>query len=89
MTEEEYQRLVDQAKSLVVKKHADYQQSVELKDYFPFGHKSYVQMLHVKTLRLRSLAAQSAPPANESVKDSVLDLINYAVFYLAWLEANK
>lgn len=89
MTEEEYQKLIDEAKALVVKKHKDYQNNgVQLYEYFPFGHKSYAQMIHIKATRVRALA-DSHRPTNESVKDTILDLINYAVFYLSWLESNK
>lgn len=69
----------------VVKKHEDYNSLVKLEQYFPFGDKSYVQMLHVKTLRLVSLA-DNPKPNFESAKDSVLDLINYSVFYLDYME---
>lgn len=84
MDRTKYELLVTPAMNLVVKKHEDYNTGVELHDYFPFGDKSYVQMLHVKTLRLRSLVDR---PANfESVKDTLYDLINYSVFYLDFLE---
>lgn len=48
--------------------------------YFPFGLLSYAQMLHTKTQRLNSLAQQSKKPNNESIRDTLLDLINYASF---------
>ena len=50
--------------------------------YFPFGLASYVQMLHVKTQRLVSLTAKAAQgaPNFEGVRDTALDLINYASF---------
>ena len=94
MDSRKYDSLIAKAKSLVVNKAKDYQGSgVKLQDYFPFGDKSYVQMMHVKTLRLRSLVDKEDEPNFESVKDSVLDLINYSVFYLQHLEeveaANK
>lgn len=87
MDSRKYDSLIAKAKSLVVDKAKDYQSSeVKLQDYFPFGDKSYVQMMHVKTLRLRSLVEKEDEPNFESVKDSVLDLINYSVFYLQHLE---
>jgi hypothetical protein len=52
--------------------------------YFPFGHKSYVQMIHVKTQRLVNLIESGVPPENESIDDSLLDLLNYASYYYEW-----
>lgn len=57
------------------------QGSVEIEDYFPFGQESYYQMCHVKLLR-----AKSAIESGGDAKDSILDLINYAVF---WAEAMR
>lgn len=94
MDEFEYLGLIDEAMNLVTAKQQDYQSAastITLADYFPFGHKSYIQMLHTKVTRLRSLAESvdaGETPNFESIKDSVLDLINYAVFYLKYLQEN-
>lgn len=55
-----------------------------IKEYFPFGDKSYVQMIHTKTTRLVSLTKASNQPKHESIEDSLLDLINYASYYYEW-----
>lgn len=75
------------AAQLQLKKSKDYNNGiVKLKDYFPFGLLSYAQMLHTKAMRLNSLASQSmatngdVKPEFESVKDTALDMINYASF---------
>jgi CRISPR/Cas system-associated endonuclease Cas1 len=74
---------------VVVKKHEDYgNDSLGLHAYFPFGLPSYVQMMHVKTQRLVSLAKDKREPNFESVKDSLNDLINYAIFTLDHLEGD-
>lgn len=84
-----YLKLIDPAVVLVIRKHKDYNSGGDdLHGYFPFGDKSYVQMLHTKARRLVSLAQQDSTPNFESVQDTVLDLINYAVFYLEYMEAN-
>jgi len=58
-----------------------------IKDYFPFGAKSYIQMIHVKTKRLVNIAnLTEAEIKNESVKDNLLDLINYASYMYEYLE---
>ena len=55
-----------------------------IKEYFPFGHKSYVQMIHTKTTRLVALLKSDTTPENESIDDNLLDLINYASYYYEW-----
>ena len=88
MDRAKYLSLINPAIVLVVKKSQDYDNggADDLHEYFPFDDKSYVQMLHMKAKRLVSLTKQTAPPNFESAKDSVLDLINYAVFYLDYLD---
>jgi hypothetical protein len=87
MNRSEFLHHVEKNIKLMEKKHEDYQsEGVELKDYFPFGSESYVQMLHVKTTRLVSLVRKEADPNYESIEDTVRDLINYSVFYLDFLE---
>ena len=85
MDRSKYLELISPAIVLVQKKHQDYNKGLELDQYFPFGDASYVQMLHVKQCRLLSLVSTNATENFESKKDTVLDLINYAVFYLAYL----
>lgn len=87
MNKMQYLDLIQPAIDLVVKKHEDYNnESLLLENYFPFEHASYVQMLHIKTLRLVGLTKQQNKPNFENVQDTVLDLINYAVFYLDYLK---
>jgi len=56
-----------------------------LDDYFPFGAKSFCHELHKKTKRLVTLEKAGASPIHESVKDNLLDLINYASYYYEYL----
>ena len=89
MDKERYWGLVIPAMELATRKSQDYQSSfVKLESYFPFADKSYIQMLNVKVLRLISLA-EGKTPNFESMQDTVLDLINYAVFYLDYLEKQR
>tara|TARA_R110002012_G_scaffold5387_1_gene24569 strand:+ start:385 stop:1032 length:648 start_codon:yes stop_codon:yes gene_type:complete len=68
------------AKQIRRKKKSDYQKDeITLEEYFPFGLLSYVQMIHIKSTRLRSLA-QSNNPVNESIEDTLLDMLNYVDF---------
>lgn len=82
------------AHALVIKKSQDYNQGgmkdgreaarADRDNYFPFGHKSYIHMLHTKVQRLISLEAKrdAGQAANfEGTFDTVLDVINYASFF--------
>ena len=57
-------------------------------EYFPFGKKSFVQMIHVKSTRLVSLAKSHTIPQNESIEDNLIDLINYASYYYEWMKGD-
>lgn len=77
---------------LRAKKHQDYQNSdvagakpTPLAEYFPFGLVSHVQMLWIKILRLKNFADRAMvdckdDPNFEGIKDSLMDLCNYASF---------
>lgn len=69
---------------LAIKKSKDYNNGNSMPksraNYFPFGLLSYAQMLHIKSQRLNSLVQQDTIPNNESVRDTLLDMINYATF---------
>lgn len=70
--------------ALRAKKGNDYNSGPTLRDYFPFGHQSYAQMLHVKMLRIHSLLAviaKGGKPNFEGINDTLEDLINYSSFY--------
>lgn len=69
------------------RKGQDYNSSVQLQDYFPMGHLSYFQMMHLKTKRAQSLieVIQSGGEPNfEGLRDTLLDALNYITF---WVEA--
>lgn len=69
---------------IAIKKSEDYNngqgQPTSRAQYFPFGLLSYAQMLHTKSQRLNSVAQQTKAPNNESIRDTLLDMINYATF---------
>ena len=77
-----------QAAKLKDLKEADYQDSsITETDYFPFGHQSYIQMIWTKMMRIRSVAeTENSKPNFESLSDSLVDIINYAAMYSAWLQ---
>jgi hypothetical protein len=61
-------------------KGQDYNTGIRRQDYFPLGLASYAQEIHKKGLRLVSLAKRGGAPNHESVRDTCVDLINYACF---------
>lgn len=81
--------VLEEVMTLFAKKNATYNGGATLESYFPFGLKSYAQMLHVKSQRVVSIAAQGTVPNFESVRDSALDIINYAVFLAMWADTNE
>jgi len=83
-----YLKLIDPAITMVIKKGQDYNSGPTLEEYFPFGELSYTQMVYMKAMRLRSLM-QVPKPNFEGKKDTVLDLINYCVFYLDYLDKQE
>jgi len=81
-----------EAALLCIKKSQDYNpgqtdaHNVDRVSYFPFGATSYAQMLHTKSNRFISIVQKqrAGDGANfESLRDTALDIINYAGFYLA------
>lgn len=79
--------IMNKAIELKTQKSQDYQGSKFTEaDYFPFGHLSFIHMLHTKMLRIRSVAEQDGEQNFESLSDSLIDMINYAAMYAAWVE---
>ena len=86
MNRQDYLDLINPAILMVAKKSADYNSNgPTLEQYFPFSDASYIQMIHLKALRLVSLAG-NPEPNYEGTKDTLYDLLNYVVFYLKFLD---
>lgn len=78
---------------LCLKKSADYNHgkgfdphNVDRSGYFPFGTVSYAQMLHTKSQRFNALVQKiidGGQPNFEGLRDTALDIINYAGFFVA------
>ena len=60
-------------------KDKDYNNKNNREDYFPFGLKSYIQMIWIKVLRMVNVVGKDKV-FNEPLHDSVIDLANYASF---------
>ena len=70
-------------------KAADYKSTVGRAAYFPMGAVSYAQMIHTKSMRIINLAKSDAAPNHESMRDSCVDLINYACYLAEALDKGE
>jgi hypothetical protein len=76
------------------RKSKDYQNdasSVKQADYYVNGVQTIYDTMHGKMLRIKSIQETMLNdpgfnPNHESLRDSLLDLINYATFYAAYLD---
>jgi hypothetical protein len=85
--EKKYFDALETAANLKVKKMHDYNNGVvNRKDYYVFGEKTLLSEIWKKVLRLFSLHTAGIEPKNETIKDTLLDLINYAADYYSYLE---
>jgi len=80
--------ILKECSDLIMRKSRDYgDKDLAKRQYHPYGDASYLQMLHTKLRRLENVRLRNKGQQNfESARDSVLDMINYAAFYAAWLD---
>lgn len=74
----EYQRLINRT---VVKKQRDYGPENIAK----FGLNGLVIRIHDKVARLENLLSKNTNPSNESIEDTLLDIIGYSIIALMWI----
>lgn len=80
--------LFKEATKIQMLKDHDYNSESDLEDYFPFGLVSYIQMIYIKALRMVNVAKQN-DIKNESIEDSLIDLVNYSSFMFKKLKEEK
>lgn len=86
-------KILHECADLQLKKSNDYQNpnsTIRQADYYPRGIASILDIIHAKTLRMRSVleAMENDPnysPNFESIEDSAKDLINYSSFLAAYV----
>ena len=86
-------KVLQECAELQTKKSNDYQNpnsTIRQADYYPRGIASILDIIHGKTLRMRSVleAMENDPnykPNFESLEDSGKDLINYGSFFVAFI----
>ena len=92
MTERSSVKVLQECIELQTAKSRDYQNAkstVRQADYYPHGVNTIMDIIHAKTLRIRSVieAMENDPdykPNFESMEDSLKDMINYASFAVAY-----
>jgi hypothetical protein len=84
-------KLCSEAKDLMVKKNHDYgANSDPFRNFRTFGSLGILVRLSDKLARLNSfLENGNLSVENESVQDTILDIINYAVLFEGYLEDSK
>lgn len=86
-------KVLQECAELQTKKSNDYQNpnsTIRQADYYPRGIASILDVIHAKTLRMRSVleAMERDPnyqPNFESLEDSGKDLINYGSFLVSYI----
>ena len=82
-------KILKECSDILKKKGEDYNNgSVKPDDYFLYGRKSYLQMVHLKTTRLKSLM-ETEKVNYESLEDTLIDLINYAALWASKERGDK
>lgn len=80
-------KVLQECAELQVRKGRDYQNpksTVKQAMYYPNGIMSIYEILNAKMLRLRSLLESQEAPNNESIEDTLKDIINYCSFGVSW-----
>ena len=82
-----YKEFFEKAKEIAIKKGEDYNVGFDMDLYWLYGHKSIIHEIWKKLLRLLSLENKGFGNAeNESVKDTLIDLVNYTAFLYIYLK---
>jgi len=71
--------------ALLERKGRDYNGGgIKRDDYYIYGRRSLMTIVHGKYLRLRSLIEQETAPNFESIDDTLRDLANYCAIWADW-----
>ena len=83
---DKFKEITDEMHDLYIKKNADYGDSVT-NTYKDFGLVSFLVRMQDKLNRLKTLNKKESQVKDESVRDTLVDLANYAI--LAVMEIDK
>ncbi len=76
-------KVLKDAREILGSKSHDYNNLVAMPEHMPFGDKSWATLILIKAHRIASVIHADAAE-HESLDDSIMDLIAYAVAYQAW-----
>ena len=83
-------QILHEAAKLKERKSKDYQGGRwSEEDYFPFGDKSYIHMIHTKYLRMRNICEGNQETNFEALEDTLVDMAVYCAMFAAYLENEK
>jgi len=83
-------QILKEAAELKERKSKDYQGGMwSEEDYFPFGDKSYVHMIHTKYLRMRNIVEGDQETNFEALEDTLVDMAVYCAMFAAHIENVK
>ncbi len=82
-------RILYECAALLEKKGRDYNGgNIKRDDYYIYGRKSLMTIIHGKYLRLRSLTETEGTPNFESIEDTLKDMANYCAIFADWERRN-
>ena len=83
-----HKELLDELEELYKTKNADYGDSVS-ETYKKYGMTSFLVRMEDKINRVKTLSEKEAQVKEESIKDTLLDLANYALLAIIELESEE
>lgn len=86
----DFNRVLDEVASTFYVRSSNYDKKSYPLDHFPFGPVGFLQVMWMKMVRLLGLSQQETISGEErdNLEDCLLDLINYAIFFLIWVRRN-
>lgn len=85
---EKHKELLDYLHQMYIAKNHDYGDSVH-DTYMKYGITSFLVRLEDKLNRARTISSQSQMVEDEKLKDTLLDMANYAILAVLELEDNN
>jgi len=87
---EDYNKIIDMAKKLKQKKMIDYNSNkINRFEYALHNKQTFLDEIYKKILRLINLIDNNIKPNNESINDTLIDIINYSADFYSYLEYNR
>lgn len=85
---DKFTEITDEMHELYIKKNSDYGESVT-NTYKDFGLVSFLVRMQDKLNRLKTLNKKDSQVKDESIRDTLVDLANYAILAVIELDKEK